>query len=151
MLQIIVVYFCPYYMFGKSYDRFLAIIIAFTINYAAYFSEIFRSGIEAVPKGQIEAAYTLGFSKLQTFFEIILPQVIKNVLPAMSNEVISLLKTTSLAQIIGIAEMFSLAQKQASYNFSIIPLCIAGVYYLILVFVVSMLFNIFEKRLSYYR
>lgn len=151
MLQIIVVYFCPYYMFGKSYDRFLAIIIAFTINYAAYFSEIYRSGIEAVPKGQIEAAYTLGFSKLQTFFEIILPQVIKNVLPAMSNEVISLLKTTSLAQIIGIAEMFSLAQKQASYNFSIIPLCIAGVYYLILVFVVSMLFNIFEKRLSYYR
>lgn len=151
MLQIIVVYFCPYYMFGKSYDRFFAIIIAFTINYAAYFSEIFRSGIEAVPKGQIEAAYTLGFSKLQTFFEIILPQVIKNVLPAMSNEVISLLKTTSLAQIIGIAEMFSLAQKQASYNFSIIPLCIAGVYYLILVFVVSMLFNIFEKRLSYYR
>ena len=136
MLQIIVVYFCPYYLFNVTYDRFLAIIIAFTINYAAYFAEIFRSGIESIPEGQKEAAYTLGFNKVQTFFEIVLPQVIKNVLPAMSNEVISLLKTTSLAQIIGVTEMFSLAQKQASYNFSIIPLCIAGVYYLILIFVV---------------
>lgn len=151
MLQIIVVYFCPYYLFNVTYDRFLAIIIAFTINYAAYFAEIFRSGIESIPEGQKEAAYTLGFNKVQTFFEIVLPQVIKNVLPAMSNEVISLLKTTSLAQIIGVTEMFSLAQKQASYNFSIIPLCIAGVYYLILIFVVSIVFSYFEKKLSYYR
>lgn len=151
MLQIIVVYFCPYYLFNVTYDRFLAIIIAFTINYAAYFAEIFRSGIESIPEGQKEAAYTLGFNKVQTFFEIVLPQVIKNVLPAMSNEVISLLKTTSLAQIIGVTEMFSLAQKQASYNFSIIPLCIAGVYYLILIFVVSIIFSYFEKKLSYYR
>ena len=151
MLQIIIVYFCPYYLFNVTYDRFLAIIIAFTINYAAYFAEIFRSGIESIPEGQKEAAYTLGFNKVQTFFEIVLPQVIKNVLPAMSNEVISLLKTTSLAQIIGVTEMFSLAQKQASYNFSIIPLCIAGVYYLILIFVVSIIFSYFEKKLSYYR
>ena len=151
MLQIIVVYFCPYYLFNVTYDRFLAIIIAFTINYAAYFAEIFRSGIESIPEGQKEAAYTLGFNKVQTFLEIVLPQVIKNVLPAMSNEVISLLKTTSLAQIIGVTEMFSLAQKQASYNFSIIPLCIAGVYYLILIFVVSIVFSYFEKKLSYYR
>ena len=151
MLQIIVVYFCPYYLFNVTYDRFLAIIIAFTINYAAYFAEIFRSGIESIPEGQKEAAYTLGFNKVQTFFEIVLPQVIKNVLPAMSNEVISLLKTTSLAQIIGVTEMFSLAQKQASYNFSIIPLCIAGVYYLIFIFVVSIVFSYFEKKLSYYR
>ena len=151
MLQIIVVYFCPYYLFNVTYDRFFAIIIAFTINYAAYFAEIFRSGIESIPEGQKEAAYTLGFNKVQTFFEIVLPQVIKNVLPAMSNEVISLLKTTSLAQIIGVTEMFSLAQKQASYNFSIIPLCIAGVYYLILIFVVSIVFSYFEKKLSYYR
>lgn len=151
ILQIIIVYFCPYYLFNVTYDRFLAIIIAFTINYAAYFAEIFRSGIMAIPSGQREAAYTLGFNKMQTFFIIILPQVIKNVLPAMSNEVISLLKTTSLAQTIGIAEMFSLAQKQASYNFSIVPLCIAGLYYLILIFIVSMIFNYYEKKLSYYR
>lgn len=151
ILQIIIVYFCPYYLFNVTYDRFLAIIIAFTINYAAYFAEIFRSGIMAIPNGQREAAYTLGFNKIQTFFIIVLPQVIKNVLPAMSNEVISLLKTTSLAQTIGIAEMFSLAQKQASYNFSILPLCIAGLYYLILIFIVSMIFNYYEKKLSYYR
>lgn len=151
ILQIIIVYFCPYYLFNVTYDRFLAIIIAFTINYAAYFAEIFRSGIMAIPNGQREAAYTLGFNKIQTFFIIVLPQVIKNVLPAMSNEVISLLKTTSLAQTIGIAEMFSLAQKQASYNFSIVPLCIAGLYYLILIFIVSTIFNYYEKKLSYYR
>ena len=150
ILQIIIVYFCPYYLFNVTYDRFLAIIIAFTINYAAYFAEIFRSGIMAIPNGQREAAYTLGFNKMQTFFIIILPQVIKNVLPAMSNEVISLLKTTSLAQTIGIAEMFSLAQKQASYNFSIVPLILAGGYYLILVFFVSIIFNRTEKKLEYY-
>lgn len=150
MLQIIVVYFCPYYMFGISYDRFIAIIIAFVINYAAYFSEIFRSGINSIPEGQKEAAYTLGFNKVQTFFLIILPQVVKIILPSMSNEVISLLKTTSLAQIIGVTEMFALAQKQASYNFSIIPLVLAGSYYLILVFFVSILFNKAEKKLEYY-
>lgn len=150
MLQIIVVYFCPYYMFGISYDRFVAIIIAFVINYAAYFSEIFRSGINSIPEGQKEAAYTLGFNKVQTFFLIILPQVVKIILPSMSNEVISLLKTTSLAQIIGVTEMFSLAQKQASYNFSIVPLVLAGGYYLILVFFVSILFNKCEKKLEYY-
>ena len=150
MLQIIVVYFCPYYMFGISYDRFLAIIIAFVINYAAYFSEIFRSGINSIPEGQKEAAYTLGFNKMQTFFLIILPQVVKIILPSMSNEVISLLKTTALAQIIGVTDMFALAQKQASYNFSIIPLVIAGGYYLVLVFGVSILFNKVEKKLEYY-
>ena len=150
MLQIIVVYFCPYYMFGISYDRFLAIIIAFVINYAAYFAEIFRSGINSIPDGQREAAYTLGFNKVQTFFLIILPQVVKIILPAMSNEVISLLKTTSLAQIIGVTEMFALAQKQASYSFSIIPLVLAGGYYLILVFFVSIIFNKLEKKLEYY-
>ena len=150
MLQIIVVYFCPYYMFGISYDRFVAIIIAFVVNYAAYFSEIFRSGINSIPDGQKEAAYTLGFNKVQTFFLIILPQVVKIILPSISNEVISLLKTTSLAQIIGVTEMFSLAQKQASYNFSIVPLVLAGGYYLILVFFVSILFNKCEKKLEYY-
>ncbi len=150
MLQIIFVYFSPYYLLGITYDRFVAIIVAFVLNYVAYFSEIFRSGINSIPKGQMEAAYTLGFNKIQTFLIIILPQVIKIILPSMSNEVISLLKSTSLAQIIGVTEMFALAQKQASYNFSVIPLCIAGVYYLILVFVVSILFNKLEKKLEYY-
>lgn len=150
MLQIIFVYFAPYYLFNLTYDRFTAIIVAFVVNYAAYFSEIFRSGINSIPEGQKEAAYTLGFNKVQTFLLIILPQVIKIILPSMSNEVISLLKTTSLAQIIGVTEMFALAQKQASYNFSVIPLCIAGGYYLILIFFVSIIFNCLEKKLEYY-
>ena len=145
-----IMYFAPYYIFNMTYDRFTAIILAFVINYAAYFSEIFRSGINSIPEGQREAAYTLGFNKFQTFFLIILPQVVKVVLPPVSNEVISLLKTTSLAQIIGVTEMFALAQKQASYNFSVIPLCIAGAYYLILVFMVSVIFSKLEKKLDYY-
>lgn len=151
MLQIIFVYFAPYYLFNMTYDRFIAIIVAFVLNYTAYFSEIFRSGINSIQKGQMEAAYTLGFSKVQTFFIITLPQVIKIILPAMSNEVISLLKSTSLAQLIGVTEMFALAQKQASYNFSVIPLCISGLYYLILVFIVSVIFNTLEKKLDYYK
>ena len=151
ILQIIFVYFAPYYLFKITYDRFTAIIIAFVINYAAYFSEIFRSGLSSIPNGQYEASYTLGLNKFQTFVLIILPQVIKKILPASSNEVISLIKTTSLAQIIGISEMFSLAQKQSSYNFSILPLIIAGGYYLILVFIISVIFNRFEKKLNYYR
>lgn len=150
MLQIIVVYFAPYYLFKINYDRFLAIIIAFVINYAAYFAEIFRSGINSIQKGQKEAAYTLGFNKYQTFFLIELPQIVKVVLPPISNEVVSLLKTTSLAQIIGISEMFALAQKQANYYFSVMPLVIAGGYYLVLTFVVSVLFNKAEKKLEYY-
>ncbi len=150
MLQIVFVYFAPYYLFKLNYDRFVAIIIAFVINYAAYFSEIFRSGINSIPRGQFEASYTLGFNKIQTFLLIILPQVIKKILPAISNEVISLIKTTSLSQIIGISEMFSLAQKQASYNFSIVPLIVSAGYYLILVFIISVIFNRFEKKLEYY-
>lgn len=150
MLQIIFVYFAPYYLFKISYDRFVAIIIAFVINYAAYFSEVFRSGINSIPKGQWEAGFTLGFNKIQIFILIILPQVVKKILPAISNEVISLIKTTSLAQVIGVAEMFSFAQKQSSYNFSIIPLVIAGGYYLALVFLISIVFNKTEKKLEYY-
>ncbi len=150
ILQIIFVYFAPYYIFKISIDRFLAIIIAFVINYTAYFSEIFRSGINSIPKGQAEAAYTLGLNTFQIYMYIIIPQVVKKVLPASSNEVISLIKTTSLAQIIGIAEMFTLAQKQANYQFSIIPLVLAGGYYLVLVGIISFAFNKAEKKLEYY-
>lgn len=150
MLQIIFIYFAPYYLFKVTYDRFVAIIIAFVVNYAAYFAEIFRSGILSIPKGQKEAAFTLGFSKTQTFFRILLPQIVKRILPAMSNEVISLIKTTSLAQIIGITEIFALAQKQASYQFSIFPLCVAGLMYLVLCTIITYAFNKAEKKYSYY-
>ena len=149
-LQIIFIYFAPYYLFKVTYDRFIAIIIAFVVNYAAYFAEIFRSGILSIPKGQKEAAFTLGFSKTQTFFRILLPQIVKRILPAMSNEVISLIKTTSLAQIIGITEIFALAQKQASYQFSILPLCVAGLMYLVLCTIITYAFNKAEKKYSYY-
>ncbi len=150
VLQIIFVYFAPYYILKISLDRFLAIIIAFALNYAAYFSEIFRSGINSISIGQIEASYTLGLNKIQTFIYIILPQVIKAILPASSNEVVSLIKTTSLAQIIGVSEMFSLAQKQSNYNFSVVPLVIAGGYYLVIVGVISFIFKKVEKKLQYY-
>ena len=132
----------------------------FVINYAAYFAEtldrvfifaeIFRSGMLSVPKGQKEAAFTLGMTKTQTFFRISLPQIIKRILPALSNEVISLIKTTSLAQIIGITEIFALAQKQASFQFSIVPLCVAGVIYLVLCAVITFAFHKAEKKLDYY-
>ena len=160
MLQLLIVYFGPGLFvrwlenFGYTlvfrWDRFTAAIVALSINYAAYFAEIYRGGISSIPKGQYEAAKVLGYKSNQTFFRIVLPQVVKIILPSMSNEVISLLKTTSLAQIIGVTEMFALAQKQASYNFSIIPLVLAGGYYLILVFFVSIIFNKLEKKLEYY-
>lgn len=151
LLQIICIYFAPYYLFKISYDRFIAIIIAFSLNYAAYFGEIFRSGIESIPIGQWEAAFTLGFSKIKTFFIIILPQAIKKILPSISNEVITLVRDTSLAQVIGITELFSIAQKQANFKFSIIPLLVAGLLYLIISMILTVIFNYTEKKLNYYR
>ena len=142
VLQIIFIYFAPYYIFKFSMDRFVAIIIAFVINYAAYFSEIFRSGINSIPKGQVEASYTLGLNKFQIYMYIILPQVVKKVLPATSNEVVSLIKSTSLAQMI--------AQKQSNYMFSITPLILAGGYYLVLVGIISVVFSTIENKLDYY-
>lgn len=151
LLQIICIYFAPYYLFRVSYNRFIAIIIAFSLNYAAYFGEIFRSGIESIPIRQWEAAFTLGFSKVKTFFIIILPQAIKKILPAISNEVITLVRDTSLAQVIGVTELFSIAQKQANFKFSIIPLLIAGLIYLIISMILTVIFNYTEKKLNYYR
>lgn len=151
LLQIICIYFAPYYLFRVSYNRFIAIIIAFSLNYAAYFGEIFRSGIESIPIGQWEAAFTLGFNKVKTFFIIILPQAIKKILPAISNEVITLVRDTSLAQVIGVTELFSIAQKQANFKFSIIPLLIAGLIYLIISMILTVIFNYTEKKLNYYR
>lgn len=151
LLQIICIYFAPYYLFKISYNRFIAVIIAFTLNYSAYFGEIFRGGIESIPKGQWEVAFTLGFTKVKTFFIIILPQAIKRILPSISNEVITLVRDTSLAQVIGVTELFAFAQKQANYKFSIIPLLIAGLIYLLTSIILTYIFNYAERKLEYYR
>mgnify|MGYP000325018413 CR=1 FL=1 len=153
MLQIIVVYFAPYYMFrmkmGPGY-RFPAVIIAFVINYAAYFAEIYRSGIESMPNGQYEAAQVLGYNKAQTFIRIILPQVIKRVLPSITNETITLVKDTSLAFALAYTEMFTLAKQVAASTASIMPLFIAGLFYYIFNFLVAMVMEKLEKRMQYF-
>lgn len=153
MLQIIVVYFAPYYVFririSQNY-RFIAVIVAFVLNYAAYFAEIYRSGIQSVPRGQYEAAQVLGYSKNQTFMKIIVPQVIKRVLPAITNEVITLVKDTSLSFVIAEAEMFTIAKQIASKEASIMPLMIAGVFYYVFNFIVEVAMNFIEKKYNYY-
>ena len=151
ILQLIFVYFAPFYVFGASYDRFTACIIAFVINYSAYFSEIYRSGLQSIDRGQYEAAKVLGFSKAYTFFHIILPQVIKRILPALGNEVITLVKDTALAQTIGVAELFRVAQTASSREFSTVPIFIAGIFYFVMNYIVSRLFTIGERKLDYYR
>ncbi|MDD7589252.1 amino acid ABC transporter permease [Bullifex porci] len=150
ILQLIFVYFAPYYIFGVSYDRFTAVIISFVINYAAYFAEIYRSGLQAIDKGQYEASKVLGFSKLYTFFHIILPQVFKIILPALAGEVITLVKDTALAQTIGVAELFRAAQNAASREFSTMPIFIAGVFFFVMNYLVSKFFNIVEAKMNYY-
>jgi polar amino acid transport system permease protein len=151
ILQLIFVYFVPYYLFGVSYDRFIAVIIAFVVNYAAYFAEIYRGGIESIPRGQYEAAKVLGFTRNQTFFRIVLPQVVKRILPSTANEVITLVKDTALAQTIGVAELFRVAQNASARQFSTMPIFIAGVFYFLMNWVVSSGFTRLEKKLSYYR
>lgn len=151
ILQLIFVYFAPYYIFKVSYDRFTAAIIAMSVNYAAYFAEIYRGGIESIPRGQYEAGKVLGFTKMQTFFRIVLPQVVKRILPATGNEVITLVKDTALAQTIGVAELFRAAQNAASREFSTMPIFIAGVFYFVMNCVVSEVFARIEKKLDYYR
>ena len=154
MLQLIVVYFAPSIVFGmkisQSY-RFTATIIAFSINYAAYFAEIYRSGIESMPVGQYEAAKVLGFNKIQTFFKIILPQVIKRILPPVTNETITLVKDTSLAFAIAVTEMFTIAKQISAKEASVMPLMVAGVFYFIFNYVVAFIMERIEKKLSYYR
>ena len=154
MLQLLVVYFGPYYIFHRSLTleyRFYAVIIGFVLNYAAYFAEIYRSGIEAMPVGQYEAAKVLGYNKVQTFFKIILPQVIKKILPPVTNEVITLVKDTSLAFAISYVEMFSVAKKIAAAQTTMMPFVIAGVFYFIFNFLVAFVMGRIEKRLDYYK
>ena len=154
MLQLLVVYFGPYYLLhvgiGSSY-RFFAVIIAFVLNYAAYFAEIYRSGIESMPRGQYEAAAVLGYSRAQTFGRIILPQVVKRIVPSVTNEVITLVKDTSLAFAIAYSEMFTAAKAIAASQKSMAPFVAAGLFYYIFNFIVAMVMERIEKSMRYYQ
>ncbi len=154
MLQLLVVYFGPYFIFGititDSY-RVYAVLIAFSINYAAYFAEIYRGGIESIEEGQYEAAKLLGYSKGQTFFKIIFPQVIKRILPSMTNEVITLVKDTSLSFAIAYGEMFTMTKAMAASQRNMLPFVAAGIFYYIFNLIVAVAMEKTEKKLSYYR
>lgn len=153
MLQMFFIYFAPYYIFGiplSMESKFSATIVAFIINYAAYFAEIYRSGIQSIPRGQYEAAEVLGYSRLQTFMKIVLPQVIKRILPAMGNEIITLVKDTSLAFAIGVAEMFSTAKALVASQVSMLPFLFAAVFYWVFNFVVEVVLGRVEKKMGYY-
>jgi len=153
MLQIIFVYFAPYIFFKmplSHYPRLLATVLAFGLNYAAYFAEIYRGGILSIDAGQHEAAKALGMGKAQTFFLVILPQTVKRVIPAVGNEVITLVKDTSLAFTIAVTEMFTIAKQLSSANTTMTPLITAGVFYYIFNYVVAFAMERLEKRFSYY-
>jgi len=160
MLQLFIWYFCPYYLFDISLSdlaifgieyRYSAVIIGFSLNYAAYFSEIYRAGIESIPRGQYEAAQVLGYSGSQTFFRIILPQMVKRVLPPVTNETITLVKDTSLAFAIAYAEMFKKAKEIAAAESSVLALMVAGVFYYIFNLLVAWVMGRIEKKMSYYK
>ena len=150
LLQLIFVYYVLPSV-GIVFDRLPAAILAFTLNYAAYFAEIYRGGIESMPVGQYEAAKILGYTKAQTFIRIILPQVIKRILPAITNETITLVKDTSLAFTIGVTEMFTMAKALASGQVSMIPYAFAALFYYILNLVVAFIMERIEKKMNYYR
>lgn len=154
MLQLIVCFFGPYYLFGWSlpvWYRMTSVILAFSLNYAAYFAEIYRAGIQSIPIGQYEAANVLGFTPAQTFRKIILPQVIKRVIPPVTNEVITLVKDTSLAFSLSIMEMFTIAKQIASTHTTLLPLVVAGIFYYVFNLVVASGMQMIEKKLDYYR
>lgn len=153
MLQLLVIYFAPYYIFGVNLRgyRFPAIILAFSINYAAYFAEIYRGGIESISIGQYEAAKVLGYRKAQAFFKIILPQVIKRILPSITNETITLVKDTSLAFVLAQAEMFTIAKQIAAKDTSMLPFMAAGLFYYIFNLLVALAMERIEKAMDYYR
>lgn len=152
MLQLLVVYFGPYYLFDANIGayRYGAIIFGFVFNYAAYFAEIFRSGIQSMPKGQYEAADVLGYSRKQAFIKIILPQVMKRILPPVTNETITLVKDTSLAYALAYAEMFSIAKQIAAAQTTFTPLIVAALFYYIFNYLVAWVMAFIEKKLNYY-
>ena len=154
MLQLIAVAYGPFYLFGWTLlvkQKLLAIIIAFALNYAAYFAEIYRGGIESIPVGQYEAAEVLGYTKTQTFMKIILPQVIKIIMPSVTNEVITLVKDTSLAFTLAYAEVFSLAKQISASQTSFMPFLIAGVFYFVANYIVERIMLKIEKSMDYYK
>ena len=153
MLQLLAVTYGPYYLFGATVARnkLIPVVIAFAINYAAYFAEIYRGGIESIPVGQYEAAEVLGYSKVQTFMRIILPQVVKRIMPSVTNEVVTLVKDTSIAFTVSYQEMFTIGKQIANSQTSFMPFVIAGVFYFLFNAAVAFVMGAFEKRLSYYR
>lgn len=154
MLQLLVVFFAPYYLFRVETPyayRFYAVVIGFSLNYAAYFAEIYRSGIQSIPQGQREAAFVMGYSRSQTFFRILFPQMVKRVLPPVTNEVITLVKDTSLAFALAYTEMFTMAKQIAAAQASLLPLFIAGLFYYVFNFVVAFVMERIEKKMDYYR
>lgn len=154
MLQLIMWYFGPYYIFGVSFGlawRVPAIIIGFSINYAAYFAEIYRGGIQSIPNGQYEAAAVLGYSKSQTFWKIIFPQMVKRVIPPVTNEIITLVKDTSLAFVVTYTEMFTVAKQIAAAKTTIVPLFVAGAFYYIFNYLVAFIMEKIELSFNYYK
>ena len=154
MLQLLAVTYGPFYLFKYRMliqQKLLAIVIAFSLNYAAYFAEIYRGGIESMPVGQYEAAHVLGYSKAQTFFRIILPQVFKRILPSMTNEIITLVKDTSLASTLAFYEMYHVGREIANNQSSFTPFVIAGIFYYIMNAVVAFIMSRVEKAMNYYR
>jgi polar amino acid transport system permease protein len=150
ILQLMFFYYGPYYIFGKTLPRVTAAIVGLALNSAAYTCEVYRAGIDSVSLGQQEAAKVLGFSRYQTFTKITLPQVIKHILPPFSNECMALVKNTSLAQIIGVVELFRVSNIQMSKYFTTIPLLIAALFYLVMCTVIERVFYLLEKKYSYY-
>ena len=153
MLQLFVVFYIPPLVSNGSFafPRMNAALIAFVINYACYFAEIYRAGFESIPHGQYEACKVLGYTNVQTFFHIICPQVIKRIVPPMGNEVMTLVKDTALVKVISVIELLSLAEKHSNALVSIVPLFIAGLFYLVMNGIVSFGFNKLERKLSYYK
>ena len=153
MLQLLAVTYGPYYLFGITVarEKLIPVVIAFSLNYAAYFAEIYRGGIESISVGQYEAAEVLGYSKTQCFNRIILPQVIKRIIPAVTNEVVTLVKDTSMAFTVAYQEMFTIGKQIANSQTSFMPFVIAGVFYFVFNAIVGWVMGRFEKRLNYYR
>ena len=153
MLQLLVWYFGPFYLFGMNIGnwRFPALILGFVLNYAAYFAEIYRGGIESIPVGQYEAAEVLGYTRTQTFMKIILPQVVKIIMPSVTNEVITLVKDTSLAFTLAYQEVFSLSKQISASQTSFMPFVIAGVFYFVANYIVEIAMKNVEKSMDYYK
>lgn len=152
MLQLIAITYGPYYLFDISIskNKLIPVVVAFSINYAAYFAEIYRSGIESIPIGQYEAADVLGYSKVQTFMKIILPQVIRRILPSMTNEIVTLVKDTSMAFTVSYQEMFTIGKQIANSQTSFVPFVVAGVFYYVFNAIVGFVMSKIEKSMSYY-